>query len=151
MDINIVCVGTAKDKFYLDACAEYSKRLKAFCNLNIKEVKESTTDIHEKKLSEEAANIFPHLKGYIIVLDIDGRQLSSQNFASHIENIKTNGASTITFVIGGSEGLSSEIKNKADYKLSFSPMTFPHTLFRVMLLEQVYRSFMITGGRKYHK
>ena len=142
--ITFVVVGKIKEAFYRDAVAEYAKRLSRFAKLEIKEIAEGTNP------EAESADILRALKGYVIALAIEGKKLSSEGLA---EKIKTCGdkGQEITFIIGSSCGLSDEVKNHADFKLSFSDMTFPHQLMRVILAEQVYRAFMINAGSTYHK
>ena len=156
--VNILCVGKLKEKFYAEAVAEYSKRLKRHCTLEIIELPESRlpddpspAEIRQA-LAAEAALIEARLPkgGAVIAMCIEGKQMSSEDFADHIENV-TQTASCICFIIGSSHGLSDRVKRAADYKLSLSKMTFPHQLFRVMLLESVYRAFNIIKGTKYHK
>ena len=153
MQVNIVCVGTLKEKYWIDAIQEYSKRLSKFCNFNIIEIKEQNiTDINlvSKALEKESEDILKNLKGYIIVLDINGKVLSSEELAKTISDIQQI-SSTITFVIGSSFGLSEKIKQRANLRLSFSKLTFPHQMFRVMLAEQIYRAYTIINNIKYHK
>lgn len=157
MKINIVCAGNIKDKFYSDACGEYLKRLQRFADVSITETVEFTAYKNPSQkqiddiLSREGEELIKNIKGYTAVLDIQGRKMSSEEFSKHITDIKSGGVSEITFVIGSSYGLSPKIKDSADIKISFSDMTFPHRLFRVMLLEQIYRAFMIESNSKYHK
>lgn len=157
--VNIVCVGKLKEQYLRDACAEYTKRLTAFCKLNIIELQPfalsqspSESEINEA-LRQEGKNILSKLtdSAYVIAMCIEGKQVSSPKLSVKIQDIAVGGHSTITFVIGGSFGLSDEVKKRADYKLSMSEMTFPHQLARVMLLEQIYRAFQISSGGKYHK
>ncbi len=153
MQVNIVCVGSLKEQYWVDAVKEYSKRLTKFCNFNIIEIKEENiTDFNlvDRALQKEGEEILKHLKGYVIVLDINSKMLSSEELATHISNVQQN-YSTITFVIGSSYGLSEIVKQKANLKLSFSKLTFPHQMFRVMLTEQIYRAFSILNNIKYHK
>ena len=161
MKISIISVGKIKEKYLKDAIEEYSKRLSKFCTLNIIEVSEVVAKVENEtniknsievegneivsKLDSFAKNIF------IFVLDIDGKELSTIEFEKKIEEIKLNGVSEIVFIIGGSYGLSAEIKKRADFRLSFSKMTFPHQLFRIILLEQIYRAFKIANNEPYHK
>lgn len=149
--INILCVGNLKDKFFIDASAEYLKRLSRFCQCNVKELKEYTNleNIEQIKLTE-GQEIMNNLKGYTILLDVKGKEMSSEQFATLIKDISLT-SSEITFVIGGSYGVSEQVKQKVNFKLSVSPMTFPHRLFRVMLLEQIYRAFTILNNINYHK
>lgn len=157
--VNIVCVGKLKEKYWSDACVEYAKRLSAFCKFSIIEVDEcrlpenpSQSQI-EHTLNEEGKRILDKIpkNSKIYAMCIEAKEKSSEELAYEIENIAVNGASNISFVIGGSWGLSKELKNNADYKISMSRMTFPHQLARVMLCEQIYRAFQINNGGKYHK
>lgn len=142
--INIVCVGKIKEEFYRSAANEYLKRLMRFAKVEIREVAEGKT------LEEEAEDILRLSKGKLIALCIEGEKYSSEAFAKNIKKLCDAGEE-FTFIIGSSCGLSDKVKNSADVKLSFSDMTFPHQLMRVILLEQLYRAFMINGGGKYHK
>ena len=153
--INVVAIGDIKEKYLLDAIKEYSKRITRFANLNIIEIKENNPASNSEKdiksaLKKDAIEIEKHLSGFIIVLDILGKQIDSIELSKTIEKT-TQTNSTITFVIGASNGLSDEIKSKANLKLSFSLMTFPHQLMRVILLEQIYRAFTILNNIAYHK
>ena len=151
LKINIVCVGNLKDKFFIDACAEYSKRLSRFCDLKITELKEYTDlDSVEQIKQKEGQEILKHIKGYFVLLDVKGTQISSEDFAESLKTISLS-HSEITFVIGGSYGVCQDVKQKANQKISVSKMTFPHRLFRVMLLEQIYRAFTINNNISYHK
>lgn len=154
MQINILTVGNLKEEYLKQAYNEYVKRLSKFCTLNTIELKEENiTDknLIAKALETEADEIIKRLKGYIIVLDINGKSLTSEQFAKTISDVSVQGYSQITFVIGSSFGLSEKVKQKAHLKLSFSALTFPHQLFRVMLVEQIYRAFAINNNIKYHK
>ncbi len=142
--INIVCVGKLKERFYSDAVAEYLKRLSRFASVSVRELAEKRT------LAEEAELIRKELRGYVIVLAVEGVQVSSEEFAKKIRSLCDAGKE-ITFVIGSSCGLDGSVKAAADYALSFSKMTFPHQLMRVVLCEQIYRAFMINSGAEYHK
>lgn len=149
--INLVCVGNLKEKFWQEACAEYSKRLSKFCKLNVVEIAEQNKYENTEKIKEvEGKDIINHLSGKTFLLEIGGRQHTSEEFASLIDSSSLQ-ASTLTFVIGGSYGTSEEVKSKIKDKLSFGKATYPHNLARVILLEQIYRAFMINGGGKYHK
>lgn len=155
--INVVCVGKVKENYYKEAIAEYVKRLKRFCEVSFIECKDetfskepSTADIL-RLLKKEGEGIEKNLKGYIIALAIEGEKISSETFAKKLAELKDAGEGIITFVIGGSYGIDASIKQKADKKISFSNMTFPHTLARVLLLEQIYRAFMINADSDYHK
>ena len=151
MKINIICIGTIKEKYFLEAIAEYRKRLSRFCTLNIIELQQCKIDEPNISIKFEEEKIMEKLEGYIILMDINGKQLSSPDLAKTLSKLEVNGNSTISFVIGGSFGVSQNIKDKANMRLSFSPMTFPHQLFRVMLLEQIYRAFSINSNMPYHK
>lgn len=159
MNIDILCVGKIKEKYFTDAINEYTKRLGRYCKLNIISVNDektpaSTTDRERNIIVDaEYQRLQKYIKedAYVIALAIDGRSYSSEKFANMINNIGINGTSTIQFVIGGSLGLSDEILKKADLKVSFSDMTFPHQLMRVILLEQIYRAYRIINNEPYHK
>ena len=152
--VNIVAVGKVKEKYFEDGIKEYAKRLSRFCNFNVIEVQEenrvkvSPGDIAVIK-KVEGERIMPYLKGKVFAMAIEGKTYSSESFAKKISTCSLND-SEITFVIGGSYGLADEIKAKAEL-ISFSPMTFPHTMFRLMLTEQIYRAFMQLSGSSYHK
>ena len=149
--INLLCVGNLKEKFWRDACDEYVKRLSKFCKLKIVELDEQNKyENIEKIKEEEGKDIISHLSGKNILLDIKGKEYSSEEFASLIQTLSLE-ESTITFVIGGSYGTSESVRGKIKDKLSFGKATYPHNLARVILLEQIYRAFMINGGGKYHK
>lgn len=158
LSINIVCVGKIKEKFFKDAIDEYSKRLSKYCKLDILELpdekipdKPNDSIINDVK-SKECDNIINHLKkdSYIIALDLIGKEFSSEDFSKKIENISMQN-SKITFIIGGSLGLTDKLLNLADEKICFSKMTFPHQLIRIFLIEQIYRAFKISNGESYHK
>ena len=143
--IKIICVGKIKEDFYRDAIDEYMKRLTKYHKIIIDEVSDSN-------INQEKDLIFKHInnKDYIVTLEIDGNSINSLEFASFIDK-RLSINSNITFIIGGSNGLHDDIKNLSNYKLSFSKMTFPHQLFRIILLEQIYRSFRILNNESYHK
>ena len=154
--VNLVAVGKVKEKYFADGIAEYSKRLSKFCQFNLIEVAEENYNKVDQALinvikEKEGERIMPHLKGHVIAMAIEGKTFSSERFAENINSLISRGTGVITFVIGGSYGLDDKIKKKADMLLSFSEMTFPHTLFRLMLTEQIYRAFSILGGSAYHK
>ena len=144
MKITLVCVGKLKESYWRDACAEYEKRLTRFCKLEIKELPERPS------LREEAADILKNLRGHVLVLAVEGREMSSETFAAAVKKLQDEGRE-LTLVVGSSCGLAEEVKAAADEKISFSKMTFPHQMFRVVLLEQLYRAFMIGAGAEYHK
>lgn len=150
--IKIITVGSIKEKYLKDAIDEYTKRISKYTNIEIIEVKDEGLVEPTKSLQLEEEKILKHIndKDYIITLEIEGKELSSTELASTLDKIQLE-ASTITFIIGGSYGLSQNIKDKARLHLSFSKMTFPHQLFRVLLLEQIYRAFKINNNESYHK
>lgn len=149
--IKIICVGKIKEKFYTDAIEEYLKRLSKYTKINIIEVKDENFD-DSKTLLKERDSILKYIeeKDYVITMEIEGNELDSVTFANKIDEIQSN-YPNITFVIGGSIGLHEDIKKLSNYRLSFSKMTFPHQLFRVILLEQLYRSYKIINNETYHK
>ena len=150
MKIKVVCVGAIKESFFKDAVNEYIKRLQKYCKLEIVELKQSKYDTEFAK-QDEYEDINSHLEGYVITLAIEGQELSSKDLATKINDIAVKGYSTITFVIGGSFGVDDRIKNKSQMLLSFSKLTFPHQLFRIILLEQIYRAYNIQNNTPYHK
>ncbi|KAB1944468.1 23S rRNA (pseudouridine(1915)-N(3))-methyltransferase RlmH [Bifidobacterium longum subsp. infantis] len=159
MNIDIVCVGRIKERYLTDAIAEYSKRLSRYCKLNIIEVADEKTPEHASEgvdrqiKAKEGERIAKHLKpgAFVIALAIDGQMLSSEGLAAKVSQLGIQGVSHIQLVIGGSIGLDEAVLKRADYKLSFSKMTFPHQLMRVILLEQIYRAYKINAGEPYHK
>lgn len=159
MRITIVCVGKIKEKFYRDALAEYTKRLSRYCKLEIVEVADEQTPdksspaLEEQIKQREAERILGRLKEdmYVCTLEIAGKKLTSEQFSSWLEQSTLSGKSHIAFVIGGSLGLHESVIRQSQYHLSFSDMTFPHQLMRVILCEQVYRAFRIMNGEPYHK
>jgi len=160
MNVNIVAVGKLKESYFRDACAEYSKRLGAFCKLKVNELPESrlSENPSEKEiasaLAAEGKSMLPFInaKGsFNIAMCIEGTKMSSEKLAEKISAASVSGKSTLNFFIGSSFGISDEIKKKCDMRLSMSEMTFPHMLARVMLIEQIYRTFQINNGGKYHK
>ena len=159
MNITIITVGKLKEKYLKDAIDEYSKRLSRYCKLDIIELPDEKTPDNASAKEEEAIkekegqNILSKIKDnmFVIAMDLGGKQLSSEEFSDYIDNLGVTGNSNIAFIIGGSLGISKAVLNRANYKLCFSKMTFPHQLFRVMLLEQIYRNFRIMKGEPYHK
>ena len=159
MNIQIICIGKLKEKYWTDAIKEYSKRLSRFCTLEITELKESllpanTSAADEEKVKlEEGKEILKAIKDgtYVITLEIKGKALTSEELAAKIDDLGIMGRSSVAFVIGGSLGLSPEVSKRADFKLSFSRMTFPHQLMRLILVEQIYRAFRINRNEPYHK
>ncbi len=159
LDITLIAMGKLKEKFYLDAAAEYEKRLKGYCRFSLLELPEvrlpenpSPAEI-AAGLEKEAEIIFSKIpKGsWLCVLTPEGKLLSSEALADKMQAVKNAGKSSLCFLIGSSFGMSPRVKEKADFKLSMSPMTFPHHLARVMVLEQIYRAEAIQAGSKYHK
>lgn len=159
MRITVLCVGKIKEKFFTQAIDEYAKRLSRYCKLEIIEVPDEKTPedasdvVVEKIKDKEGERLLSHVKegSYVIALAIEGKEMSSEALAAKLEKLGVEGTSHIVFVIGGSLGLAKAVLKRADFKLSFSPMTFPHQLMRVVLLEQVYRSYRIINGEPYHK
>lgn len=159
MKITVITVGKIKEKYLRDAIAEYSKRLSRYCKLEILEVADEKTpdqasEVVEKSIRDkEGERILKQIRDdmYVITLEIGGKMLSSEELAEKIESLGIQGKSSIAFVIGGSIGLGEAVLKRSDYALSFSKMTFPHQLMRVILLEQVYRSYRIINGEPYHK
>ncbi len=159
MNISVICIGKLKEKYWTQAVEEYSKRLKSYCSLDIIELKEARLFDKAGISGEQAVKdaegeeILKKLKDsmYVITLEVKGKQLSSEKLAEKIEQLGVTGHSHIAFVIGGSLGLSEAVSRRADFKLSFSEMTFPHQMMRVVLLEQIYRSFKIIRNETYHK
>lgn len=159
MNIKIITVGKIKKKFMKAAIDEYAKRLSRYCKLEIIEVADEKTPDNASIKEEEAikekegAKVRSYIKDtdYVIALDLNGKHLTSEEFSEKIESLGVEGKSSIAFLIGGSLGISSETLKRADYKVAFSKMTFPHQLFRIMLLEQIYRGFRIMKGEPYHK
>ena len=150
--IKIITVGTIKEKYLKDAIEEYQKRIKKYTNIELIEVKDEGLVEETKAISLEAEKIKKHLnsKDYIITMEIEGKQITSEEFAEKLNQIQIEN-SNIVFIIGGSYGLSNELKQMAKYHLSFSKLTFPHQLFRVLLLEQIYRCYKILTNESYHK
>ncbi|GCA65565.1 ribosomal RNA large subunit methyltransferase H [Mediterraneibacter butyricigenes] len=159
MKITILTVGKIKEKYLKDAIAEYAKRLSRYCKLEIVEVADEKTIENASQVLEtqirdkEAERLMKYIRedAYVITLEIKGKQLTSEELSEKINQLGIQGKSHIIFVIGGSIGLGDEILKRSDYALSFSKMTFPHQLMRVILLEQIYRSYRIINGEPYHK
>ena len=148
--IKLICVGSIKEKYLKEAINDYLTRIKKYTKIELIEVKDSK--IEEKALLEEEKEILKHIKDkdYVITLEIEGNQLDSISFSNTINKLESN-YDNIVFIIGGSLGLSNTIKDRSNYKLSFSKMTFPHQLFRLILLEQIYRAYKIINNETYHK
>ena len=159
MKITLITVGKIKEKYFTDAIAEYAKRLSRYCKMEIVEVADEKTpdgasEALENQIKEkEGERILSKVPdgAYVVALAIEGKQLDSEELADKMEKWNVNGVSHLVFIIGGSLGLTPKVLNRADFKLSFSKMTFPHQLMRVVLLEQVYRSFRIRNNEPYHK
>ena len=159
MKITIACVGRIKEKFYRDAVAEYEKRLSRYCKLEILEVADEKTPVgagaalEEQIREKEGRRLLEKIRedAFVCSLEIEGKRLTSEGFAGWMEGLAVKGTSHIVFVIGGSLGLHESVRRRADMALSFSDMTFPHQLMRVILAEQVYRAFRIIQGAPYHK
>ena len=159
MEIKIITVGKIKEKYLNDGIAEYAKRLSRYCRMEIVELKEAKLPDHASPAEEEQVktvegeSILRSLSAdsYVIALDVKGKQLSSEQLSEKIENLALEGRSTVDFIIGGSLGLSEAVRKRADFRLSFSAMTFPHQMMRVILLEQIYRAFKISRNEPYHK
>jgi len=149
LTIEIIAVGKIKEKYLKDAIDEYSKRLSRYCAFKITEVQDYADD--EQELQKESTLILPKIKGVCVPLCIEGKQISSEELADFISKCAVEGSSHISFIIGGSQGLHDCVKQKSSFKLSFSKMTFPHQLMRVILAEQIYRAFKINSGETYHK
>ena len=153
--VNVVAVGKVKEKYFAEGINEYKKRMAKYCDFSIVELSEENYTKVDGALIDaikktEGERIIPHLKGKCFAMAIEGKKLSSEGLAKTIKSLSDGGQGVITFVIGGSYGLSDTVKEKCTL-LSFSDMTFPHTLFRLMLVEQLYRAFSINAGSAYHK
>lgn len=157
MKIKIVCLGKLKENYLIDGINEYSKRISRFSKIEIIELPDEKIPDSPSKaqcdavLKAEGEKIKKHLEGFIVALCIEGKNLSSEELAEKLSTVTLNGDSTISFIIGGSLGIDDSIKNTADLKLSFSKMTFPHQLMRLILTEQIYRAFKINANETYHK
>lgn len=159
MNIGIIGVGKIKEKYLRDGIEEYKKRLSRYCSIELIEIpdEKAPETLSEKEGEQvkikEGQGILKHIKEgtYVIALDIKGKNLSSEGFSGMLQDLALTGKSNIAFIIGGSLGISKEVLQRADYSLSFSKMTFPHQLMRMILLEQIYRGFKIIKGEPYHK
>ena len=159
MKIDVICIGKLKEKYWRDAVEEYAKRLGRYCRFRITELKEARLPANASEADEENVKkaegqaILSALQDrmYVVALDVRGKEMSSEKLASRIEQHMNSGTEEIAFLIGGSLGLSEEVLRRADTRLSFSPMTFPHQMMRVILAEQIYRSFKIIHHETYHK
>ncbi len=155
MNVYIVCVGKIKEKYIIDGISEFLKRMKVFANIEIIELKEYTRESNDnisiEKESEEILKCLSKIDSYEILLDLSGKELSSVEMSAYIDNLKNKGISKMSFIIGGSNGVSNKLKERVDMKLKFSKFTFPHQLMRLILMEQIYRWFSISNNIKYHK
>ncbi len=158
MKIDIICVGKIKEKYFRDAVLEYSKRLSRYVNLEIIEVADEkapeSISVSEQEIikAKEGERIIKHIKNsFVIALDLKGKKLSSEGLSEFIQKSMVSGVSCLTFIIGGSLGLSDDVIKRSDFRLCFSDMTFPHQLMRVILLEQIYRAERIMANEPYHK
>ena len=158
LSINVICVGKLKEKFFKDACLEYSKRLSKYCKLNIIELPDekipnnANDTIFQEIKAKECKQIISHFKkdSYILCLDLKGKDYTSEQFSAKLDNLSMT-SSSITFVIGGSLGVTDELLSKCNESICFSKMTFPHQLIRIFLLEQLFRAFKISKGETYHR
>lgn len=159
LNIKIICVGKLKEKYWKEAVSEYSKRLNAYCKLTINEVRDekisdSNSSADEEKVKDmEGKQILKNIKDsdYVICLDLSGEELNSLQLSEKLEKLALTGINQIDFIIGGSLGIGKEVLDRADEKMSFSKLTFPHQMIRTILLEQIYRAFKISRGEVYHK
>lgn len=159
MKIRVICVGKIREKYLKDALGEYEKRLSRFCKFEIAELSDikipdnASTSQCEAVKTAEGESILKKIRSdeYVISLCVEGKSMSSEDFAAKISDITVGGVSTVDFVIGGSLGLSDSVKKRSDMRLSFSSFTFPHQLMRVILAEQIYRAFKINANEQYHK
>lgn len=157
--INVICVGKLREKYLQDALSEYSKRLSKYCSLNITELPDEklpdklNSSLIEMIKEKESNNIISHIEknSYVISLDLKGKQYSSEDFSAKINNISLNISSNVTFIIGGTLGLSEKILKYSNELICFSKMTFPHQLIRIFLLEQIFRAFKISNNETYHR
>lgn len=156
MNIEVVAVGKLKERFWADACAEYIKRLRGYCTLSVREVPDRDPRIcggEEASRTLEGKGILDALpsRAHVILLDIQGKALSSEDIAGRLDDLKLSGVSDVAFVIGGSDGVSADVRARADEWVSFGRITLPHNLARVVALEQIYRAFKISRHEPYHK
>lgn len=154
--VRLVAVGKVKEEYFRQAILEYSKRLSAFCKFEIIELKEEnfrgeSLAVAEKSLKCEGKRIAENLRGYTIAFAVEGKRISSEGLADKLKKLSDSGVGDITFVIGGSYGIEKGVKASCNERISFSDMTFPHTLARVVACEQIYRAFTIIAGKEYHK
>lgn len=157
MNVTFIAMGKLKENYFRAACEEYQKRLSAYAKVTLKEPEPVALPQNPnasqitQALEQEAVKIRENAKGYKIAMCIEGKQLSSEQLAEKLEDLASRGISSVSFIVGSSFGLSENFKQECDFRMSMSPMTFPHSLARVMLMEQVYRAFSINNNGKYHK
>ncbi len=159
LHINVICIGKLKEKYLQDALSEYSKRLSKYCILNITELPDEKlpNNLNDSLINmikeKESNNILSHIEknSYVITLDLKGKQYTSEEFSKKINNISLNNSSSITFIIGGTLGLSDKVLKSSNELICFSKMTFPHQLIRIFLLEQTFRAFKISNNETYHR
>lgn len=152
MKINLVTIGKVKEKFFVDAIKEYEKRLTRFCKFGIVELAEASPKKSiQEQIEEENERLWQKAKGYVVALDSRGKQLKSEEFAKFFDEQSLKGQSEFSILIGGSNGLGEQLKSKCDFVMSFSKMTFPHQLFRILVVEQIYRAMTINANLPYHK
>ncbi len=157
MNVTFIAMGKLKENYFRAACEEYQKRLSAYAKVTLKEPEPVALPQNPnasqiaQALEQEAVKIRENAKGYKIAMCIEGKQLSSEQLAEKLEDLASRGISSVSFIVGSSFGLSENFKRECDFRMSMSPMTFPHSLARVMLMEQVYRAFSINNNGKYHK
>jgi 23S rRNA (pseudouridine1915-N3)-methyltransferase len=157
LEIQLICVGRMKERWFVEAAAEYMKRLSAYCRIAVTESPETATGKNPSEAEISAALDLEYSRmkipprSVVIALCIEGEKMGSEEFSARLNGLMNRGASRLVFIVGGSHGLSPELKRRADMRLSMSDMTFPHHLARVMLLEQLYRAFNISEGGRYHK
>ncbi|MCI7084669.1 MAG: 23S rRNA (pseudouridine(1915)-N(3))-methyltransferase RlmH [bacterium] len=159
LNISLICIGNLKEKYWAQAVEEYSKRLSAFCRFSVIQLNEERISNNpspgeiDRILNAEGKRILEKIpkNSYVISMCIEGKQISSNELSQKIEDISLSGKSSLCFIIGGSRGLSQQVKQRSDFKLSMSKMTFPHQMARVILCEQIYRAFEISSNGKYHK
>ncbi len=152
LKVDIVAIGSIKEDYFIDAINEYAKRLSRFCNLNIIELKEESNEKSvAKKIEKESDRLLEACKGFVVLLDRQGEMVTSEKLASLIDTASTKSGGNIIFIVGGSNGVSQKVRNRADLVVSFGNITYPHQLFRVVLIEQIYRAFTILNKLPYHK
>lgn len=155
VNVNLICVGKIKEKYIENGILEFTKRIKPYAKFSVIELKEDGNDRNREssieKESDDIIKVIEKQRGYTILMDIEGKKLSSEKMAEKIEHLAVTGNSTLNFIIGGSYGVSDKLRKNVDFKMSFSDLTFPHQLMRLIFLEQLYRWFSILNNGKYHK